>query len=164
MTQVEVEQKMKNDIKYNVDYLYELTKDGYEGTVASLGQREQVFFGILRKRNVITRNNTGKKNGKSNLYLYKWNCSMSPTNLFYNNVLDWYRIDYMKSNEKAKAERRMKKKESTPAGVNNLADKETLRKATLKDYSAQELMDELRSRGYDIVDNKMVRIIKEYLD
>lgn len=164
MTQAEIDQKLRSDIKYNVDYLYELTKDGYEGTVASLGQREQVFFGVLRKRNVITRENLKKKEGKSNISLYKWNCSMAPTNLFYNNVLDWYRIDYMKCNEKVKAERKMKKEESTPAVVNNLADKETLRKATLKDYSSQELMNELRSRGYDIVDNKMVRIIKEYLD
>lgn len=162
MTQEEVEQKMKNDIKYNVDYLYELTKDGYEGTISSLGHREQVFFGILRKRNVITRNNTGKKNGNSNLYLYKWNCSIGPTNLFYNNVLDWYRIDYMKCNEKEKAERKMKKESALV--VNNPADKETIRKATLKDYRAQELWDELKSRGYTIEENRLVKITTEYLN
>lgn len=162
MTQAEVDQKMRADIKYNVDYLYELTKDGYKGTASSLGQREQIFLGILRKRNVITRENAGKKDGKSNLSIYKWNCSMAPTDLFLKNVLDWYRQDFMQANEKKKAERK-KARESVPV-VNELTEKETLRKATLKDYSSQELMDELRSRGYDIVDNKMVRIIKEYLD
>lgn len=160
MTQLEIENKMRADIKYNVDYLYELTKGGYEGTISSLGQREQVFFGVLRKRNVITRENTKKKEGKSNIFLYKWNCSMAPTNVFYKSVLDWYRSDYMKCNDKKKEERKTKKE----SVANDLTEKENLRKATLKEYRAQELWDELKSRGYTISENKLVKITTEYLN
>lgn len=162
MTQAEVDQKMRADIKYNVDYLYELTKDGYKGTASSLGQREQIFLGILRKRNVITRENAGKKDGKSNLSIYKWNCSMAPTDLFLKNVLDWYRQDFMQANEKKRAERK-KARESVPA-VNEPTEKGTIRKATLKDYRAQELWDELKLRGYNITDNRLVKVTTEYLD
>lgn len=135
-------------IKKHVDFLYDLTKDGYDGSMSSFKSATLTKVASeLIKRGVIS-----KKRIVGVRFSYRWNASMAPTEHFYLSVAKAL-SEHQREIDKG---RRMKTAAmNTSAPVND---------KTLSDYSIQELWDELKKRGVQVEDGRLVVIQKTYFE
>lgn len=133
--------------KKHIDFIYELTKEGYDGSMSSFGSATLTKVSAeLVSRGVL------KKSRKGVHVHYVWAANCAPTETFYKNV-----AKSISDHQKEIDTKRRSKVENQPAIV-----VEKNRGEPLSSYSIQELWDELKSRGVQIEDNKLVVIKKTY--
>lgn len=129
--------------KKHIDFIYELTKEGYDGSMSSFGSATLTKVSAeLVSRGVL------KKSRKGVHFHYVWVANCAPTDTFYKNVAKSISDHQKEIDAKRRAEK--------PVVVEKIVEK------SLSDYSIQELWDELKSRGVQIEDNKLVVIKKTY--
>ena len=129
--------------KKHIDFIYELTKEGYAGSMSSFGSATLTKVSAeLVSRGVL------KKSRKGVHFHYVWAANCAPTDTFYKNVAKSISDHQKEIDAKRRAEK--------PVVVEKIVEK------SLSDYSIQELWDELKSRGVQIEDNKLVVIKKTY--
>ena len=140
-------------VKDIIDTIYELTKESpYKGSFHTKGGRMSTVATILNKRGCIVRS------GDKLHPVWSWNPSaMAPTKAFYESVLkEVLGVEHGYA-ENAKAKRdslRMIPKDTEPEKITP--------RFSITDFSAQELWDEIKRRGYTIEGNRLVR--KDYLE
>ena len=134
-----------------IDFIYTLTKDepfldGFSSFGdAKLSRIATHLVGIK----VLEKKRLGKYK-----YSYKWAASMAPTPVFYKNVTEAMlatQMQYCKNARDRKKEESKPAPEATPANV------------SLKAATDQELWGELKSRGYTIEGEKLVKIVRTEL-
>ena len=129
--------------KKHIDFIYELTKEGYAGSMSSFGSATLTKVSAeLVSRGVL------KKTRKGVHFHYVWAANCAPTETFYKNVAKSISDHQKEIDAKRRAEK--------PVVVEKIVEK------SLSAYSIQELWDELKSRGVQIEDNKLVVIKKTY--
>lgn len=129
--------------KKHIDFIYELTKEGYAGSMSSFGSATLTKVSAeLVSRGVL------KKSRKGVHFHYVWAANCAPTDTFYKNVAKSISDHQKEIDAKRRAEK--------PVMVEKIVEK------ALSAYSIQELWDELKSRGVQIEDNKLVVIKKTY--
>ena len=131
--------------KKHIDFIYELTKEGYAGSMSSFGSATLTKVSAeLVSRGVL------KKTRKGVHFHYVWAANCAPTETFYKNVAKSISDHQKEIDAKRRAEK--------PVVVEKIVEK------SLSAYSIQELWDELKSRGVQIEDNKLVVIKKTYFE
>ena len=131
--------------KKHIDFIYELTKEGYAGSMSSFGSATLTKVSAeLVSRGVL------KKSRKGVHFHYVWAANCAPTDTFYKNVAKSISDHQKEIDAKRRAEK--------PVVVEKIVEK------SLSAYSIQELWDELKSRGVQIEDNKLVVIKKTYFE
>ena len=117
--------------KKHIDFIYELTKEGYAGSMSSFGSATLTKVSAeLVSRGVL------KKSRKGVHFHYVWAANCAPTDTFYKNVAKSISDHQKEIDAKRRAEK--------PVVVEKIVEK------SLSDYSIQELWDELKSRGVQI--------------
>ncbi len=149
MTQQERSRQAAVKIKNTIDTIYDNTKEPMHGGFKSYGASVRQIVTLLSKRQVLV------NEGSKTLPIWKWNSDMAPTDNLYKTIYADYTEYYSGRN---KARRTANEAPLTPEE----AEKPTIRKATIKDYSPKELWEELKSRGYQIAEGRLVRY--DYLD
>lgn len=164
-------------VKERVDYIYGLTterEDGYHGgftsddTLTKDVVRELVMRGIVSK--------VQDMNKERRCFIYKWEVAMAPTKALYGSVVtalrehsrETKRNSVKRAKEKAVEEARAlaeeapieeAKPEPVVARERTEAEKPI---NPLEKFTAKELWDEIKSRGYIIENNTIIR--KEILE
>ena len=139
-------------IKGHIEFLYDLTKDGYVGSMSSFESATlRKVCSELVRRGVISMSTISKNKRR-----YLWVATMAPTS---NLCLDVAKTISSRQREIDKA-RRCKNKEVNPIQVEVAVPAQK----SLSEYSIQELWDEIKSRGVVIEDNKLVMIQKTYFN
>ena len=169
-------------IKDSVDFIHALvteSQDGYTGGFDKFGSAliPRVSCALV-KRGVLIRSAVKRDDGKTGrLYQYKWSSNMSPTNTLYKTVMSDIRESKAEENMRGRQRRAEKQTGMTPTAVimeEHAAIPESVVETVinakkefvtdLDGFSAQELWDELKKRGYTIEDNRLVIVKKAYLD
>lgn len=134
-------------IKSCIDTIYELTKEGYVGSMGSLGDT------ILMKvsTELVNRGVVKKDRLKGSTYKYTWVATSAPTETFYKNILTHLR-SYQKGIDAKNRALKKSKFEVKPA-VESVVVK-------IDSFSTQELWDELKRRGAVIENNQLVIVTK----
>lgn len=148
MTQAERSRQMEVKIKNIIDTIYDNTKEPMQKTFNSFGPKVRAIATLLIKRHVVV------NDGNAMVPVWRWNSDLAPTDTLYKTIIQDYRDYYAGVNSRYRNKQKEVKNEE-PATPDEAMP--TIRKATIKDYSAQDLWNELKSRGYQIVDGKLVR-------
>ena len=167
-------------IKESVDFIYALVTenpDGYQGGFDTFTQTIiKKVARVLVKRGILAHSTTGRGKGERGCFhYYKWASDMAPTNVLYKSVMAQIREE-----KKAEDSKRYQSKKQNglepvvvvadeskgipPEVINAVIDEKKEYVTTLEGFSAQELWDELKKRGYSIENNRLVIIKKAYLD
>lgn len=144
-----VSKALAESVKRSVDVIYELTKDGYNGTFSSLNNASLMkVLAELVKRGVVQK--TRVKKGFS----YLWVAESAPTTQFYISV-----AGKIGSHQKEldQANRSAAQKVAQPV-LNHIPSAPTIKSASIS-----ELWAELQSRGVIIEDNHLVIIEKRII-
>lgn len=170
-------------VKETVDFAYEMLiphPDGIVFTTAKLGFNETRIFSTLVKRGIISKTPCPRKEGRGCEYKYKWVAPMAPTKVIYGSIVEEIRsIDRAKSSSGKKSGKKAapanadeRHDEPAPEVVNDVIEdtnkvQEQAAPAKtyvtdLKGFSAQELWDELKARGFVIENDRIVK--KAYLN
>lgn len=148
-------------VKETVDFVYEYLAPHPEGIVMnakSLGGVQRSIVTVLVSRGILQKTYVAAIGRKGVDCSYKWVATMAPTKNLYNSITEDLRnIRRKRKGGQKKAEQPL---EQEPA--QNEPPKEYV--TTLDGFSAQELWDELKKRGYTIEDNRLVIVKKAYLD
>ncbi len=150
-------------VKEAVDFIYCLVNeepDGYSAGFATCDMIVKRVVSVLVRRGALCRENAGANGNKGRGFIYKWGSNMAPTNNLYKVVMG-----ELQEKKKAENDRRNRKRNQaaqTPAHIDVPATPKEYVTA-LDGFSAQELWDELKKRGYSIEDNRLVIIKKAYL-
>ena len=150
MTQAEISRQADIKIKNTIDSWYNNTKEPLKASMKSMGSPMKEVGTLLKKRGILVNIGTPMEP------IMCWNSDMAPTDNLYKEIRKDYKEYFNKSNKDKKV--KMKNEVNTP----EVKEEPKIRKATIKDYSSQELWNELKSRGYHIVDDKLIRY--DYLD
>ena len=148
MTQAERSRQTEVKIKNIIDTIYDNTKEPMKKAFKSFGPRVRAIATMLIKRHVVV------NDGNAMVPVWRWNSDLAPTDTLYKTIIQDYRDYYSGVNSRYRNKQKEVKKEE-PATPDEAVP--TIRKATIKDYSAQDLWNELKSRGYMIVEGKLVR-------
>lgn len=135
--------------KLTVDTIYELTKGGYEGKLGIDNHTASVSR-LLQKRGIL------KREGTKRYPVYKWVATMAPTELLYKNILS----DYM---ELITPPEKKKPAEELPPPIPKTAklppDAKPVTGNILERFTAQELWNELKRRGFYIENGEIKQTI-----
>jgi len=169
-----------NRVKEKVDFIYGITngvdykegfhifKDRFLGEcVTALVKR-----GILSKTAFYGGGSIGRK------YTFRWIATMEPTETLYINIYKDIDRAHKAKQERWKIAKRAQRQREKEAGeeiktkeLNNSfvvpclgQVEQNVKCKELSDYTPQELWNELRARGYQIEENRIVFIQKTYLD
>lgn len=132
--------------KQHVDFIYELCKDGYEGSFSTFGVPMQKVKAELVKRGVLDKTKTAPRT-----FTYKWVASMAPTNQFYKSVAIAIGTKQSLYDASYKCKKKSVEQDETPVVK------------ALSDYTIEELWAEMRSRGAEIENGHLVIIKKTVL-
>lgn len=150
MENAKVTKHRYEETKRIIDYIYTVTSNDYpHGAWTNESYNVKRIVTILIKRGVLIYVGKSKKRGVS----YQWNQgAMAPTETFYKSIAQEiantersYRLKKMGDKTQAKTE------PSNPA----LSETATAIKSKIVDFTAQELWNELKRRGYFIDGNKI---------
>lgn len=159
-----VSKAMAESVKKSVDVIYELTKDGYDGTFTSLGSHSVMkVLTELVKRGVLEKTRKGKS------FHYQWVANSAPTPQFYVNVAGKLGKHQAELDKKSRARRKQAQSAEMPdivlpediTPVEEETPAEVVK--TLSDYTLSELWAEMQSRGVVIEDNHLVVIEKKVI-
>lgn len=151
MTQAEITRQADIKIKNTIDSWYNNTKEPLKASMKSMGSPMKEVGTLLKKRGILINKGTPMEP------IMCWNSDMAPTDNLYKEIRKDYKEYFNKGNKDKKA--KMKKTEvNTP----EVKEEPKIRKATIKDYSSQELWEELKSRGYAVSNNRLCKTT--YLD
>ena len=169
-----------NKVKEKVDFIYSITngveyKDGFK----ALNDRflEECVTALV-KRCILQKTRYYMKGESGVHYIFTWIASMAPTETLYINIYkDVQRVHKAKQERwklAKRAQRQREKEASEDVEIKEPDDSFTipnigpveqeLKCKELSDYTPQELWNELRARGYQIEENRIVFIQKTYLD
>lgn len=160
-------------VQDSIDFIYSLTKDNvFKESWKTFNNRlldecvaELVKLGALQKTKYWIDGSPGRR------FMFKWNSTMAPTKVLYKNVLDRIREQHRKKNDKFRNRSKQETLEqSIEISTNTTMDhtvekteeKHVVKTCSLEDFTAQQLWQELKERGYVIEDGRIVR--KEYLE
>ena len=139
--------------KKRIDFLYELTKEGYEGTMASLKDSGIIkVVGELIRRGVIKKE---RKKGGKNIFYYKWTANSEPTPCFYKDVA------YVLGERQYNFDQTYRAKKKTKEVVIPKPEIEPVK--NLSEYTLAELWAEMQSRGAIIENNHIVVVKREVI-
>lgn len=144
-------------VKETIDFVYEYLAphpDGIVMNAKSLGGVPRSIVTILVSRGILQKTYVNAVGRRGVECSYKWAATMSPTKTLYGSVTDELRNIRKQRKEAGKKSKQVVAQETVP--------KEYV--TTLDGFSAQELWDELKKRGYSIEDNRHVIIKKAYLN
>ena len=166
-------QPLSKTVKETVDLVFELTTsnpDGYEMKAKDLGRTGQSVVKILHQRGILERI---RMKNRVHAFLYKWVAASAPTKVLYGSLTQELSDMARKMNEKYNA----KKKSAEKASVDVIAEEPVPAPAvvtfhdgpvpvvpSLDPFSAQELWDELKRRGFFIEGERLCIVKKAYLD
>lgn len=144
--------KARMQVKDIIDTIYELTKESpYNGSFHTKGGRFSHVATILKNRGCIIRS------GDKFHPVFSWNPNaMAPTKTFYESVLK----DVV-TEERQSSMRSQEKKNSLRMTPEDTEPEKITPRFSITEFSAQELWDEIKRRGYTIENNRLVR--KDYL-
>lgn len=152
-------------VKENIDFLYECTiGEGTKGGFTKHSTRTKKVLAILVKRGIITREGHYKEP------IYRWVANSAPTKALYQSVAEEMvtkeREIVRRSRDKKKA---METKGESVTTVEEKMPVNTIATETQNTLLIDELSDnvlwcELKRRGWDIEDNKLVKVSKQYMD
>ena len=147
-----------NSVKNAVDFIYEVTKESYDGSFSSLKNSTVMRVSAeMIKRGVLEKTRHGKS------YSYLWTAQSAPTTNFYLSIAQSLQ-EHKRLIDKAY---RLGKKQNAPRAdqtpaVEEISNVVDFAPTDLKSASIQELWDELKSRGVIIENGRLV--MKTYLD
>ena len=161
-------------VKDTIDFVFEILTSnpgGYEMSARELGTTRGQVVAILVERGIIERNHA--HNGKKSRY--QWVTAMAPTKVLYGSVTqelaDRKREARKKYYEKHKSTTSVSRadnvvdEEPVPAlAVDTFHDGPVQVVPSLDPFSAQELWDELKRRGYSADGNGLFIVKKTYLE
>lgn len=156
-------------VKDTIDFVYEYLspfKDGCEFSAKDTGNQGRYVVRTLLRRGIISMKKL--PGGKTH---YKWVAEMAPTKVLYQSIAAEIR-DYQREKNKKYNASKVAAKANEPADETPAVDENNEAPAVeqitppnlLEVFSAQELWDELKARGYVIEDNRLVVVKKAYLD
>lgn len=143
-------------VKADIDIIYELTKNGYDGSFTSLKSAKlcKVATYVLNS-GAMTKTRVGKKGKKGLSCHYQWVANSAPTERFYLNIAGKMsqhekkvRADWLK-----KGDLETKVSEAISEAV---PETPAIAPKVLADYSLDELWGEMQSRGVVIENNHLV--------
>lgn len=165
-------------VKERIDFIYNLLKEypsGYKDGFASYDSLTRLCVTKLLDRGAVTRVRDTQRRGLK--FVYKWAASMAPTKVLYKNIIE----DIHKSPSHNHALRKVNKTQDPPLlevehklpeksknppvvglmahtgePVYNVAKKEDF----IHSLTAQELWDELKSRGAQVLNGEVVIVQK----
>lgn len=160
-------------VQDSIDFIYSLTKENvFKESWKTFNNRlldecvaELVKLGALQKTKYWIDGSPGRR------FMFKWNSTMAPTKVLYKNVLDRIREQHRKKNDKFRNGNKQEKMEQNieinkdnamDHTVEKIQEKHIVETCNLKDFTAQQLWEELKERGYVIEEGRIVR--KEYLE
>ena len=160
-------------VKDTVDLVFELTTsnpDGYDIKTEEFGFAGSLVIKILVQRGILERTRVKVAGGR---YRYKWVVASAPTKVLYGSIAQEISDFYKAKNAKYPP----KKKSAEKATVDVIAEEPIPAPDTvtfhdgpvqvvpsLDPFSAQELWDELKRRGYFIEGERLCIVNKSYLD
>lgn len=152
-------------IKDAIDAVYEMTvtPGGYHGHFKEYPTIFWRVVSVLCQRKIVSRERNPLQRCS---FVYKWVATMHPTTTLYKSVEQEIRdkVRAYRSNERKKKERQPKTE--TPAVFDNSMVvspiHNTREEGILDGFSAQELWDELKKRGFEIEGDHIVK--KAYLN
>lgn len=166
-------QPLSKTVKEAVDLVFELTTsnpDGYEMKAKDLGRTGGSVVKILHQRGILERI---RMKNRVHAFLYKWVAASAPTKVLYGSITQELSDKVRKMNEKYNAKKKSAEKasvdviaeETVPApAVETFHDGPVQVAPSLDPFSAQELWDELKRRGYSADENGLFIVKKTYLD
>lgn len=160
-------------VQDSIDFIYSLTKENvFKESWKTFNNRlldecvaELVKLGALQKTKYWIDGSPGRR------FIFKWNSTMAPTKVLYKNVLDRIREQHRKKNDRFRNRNKQEMLEQSikidqdaiiDHTIEMLQEKHVIETCNLKDFTAQQLWEELKERGYVIEDGRIVR--KEYLE
>lgn len=169
-----------NRVKEKVDFIYSITngveyKDGFK---ALNDKFLEECVTALVKRCILQKTRYYRKGSPGTHYIFTWIASMAPTETLYINVYKDLQSTHVAKQERWKLAKRAQRQREKEAGeeiktkeLNNSfvvpclgQVEQNVKCKELSDYTPQELWNELRARGYQIEENRIVFIQKTYLD
>lgn len=154
-------------VKNVVDSVYDYLAPHPEGITMSAsdyGHRGGRVCAELVKRGIIEKQGLGYKKG----WRYRWIATMGPTNVLYGSIAQkLYDEDRMYKDVHRKKKAAEKSKNvvvDTPSTEQPLPEAKREYVSDLKGFSAQELWDELKGRGYFIEGERLAITQTAYLD
>lgn len=159
--------KLMKIVKDTVDSVYDYLiphTDGITMSANDYGKRGSRVCSELVKRGIIEKKGLGHGKG----WRYRWIATMAPTNVLYGSIAQkLYDEDrmYQDAHRKKKAAEKSKKVVvDTPPTEQPLPEPKREYVSDLKGFSAQELWDELKGRGYFIEGERLAITQTAYLD
>lgn len=172
-TKSAVNRPLNLTVKETVDFVYEYLAphpEGIEMNARSLGLTQCRVVTILLKRGIVAKKAIRAPHRRGVVWIYKWAATMAPTKNLYGSVTDQLRDDSRRQHQNQKRGKAQKPEEP----IQEPQPQDTIQVSiegpkneyvtTLDGFSAQELWDELKKRGYTIEDNRLVIVKKAYLD
>ena len=166
-------QPLSKTVKEIVDLVFELTTsnpDGYEMKAKELGSTGKLVVRILHQRGILERI---RMRNRVHAFLYKWVAASAPTKVLYGSIAQEISDAYRANNKKYPSKKKSAEKASVdviaedpvPApAVETFHDGPVLVAPSLDPFSAQELWDELKRRGFFIEGERLCIVKKAYLD
>lgn len=172
-------------IQEKVDFLYSITAGIEFGESFKKKFNDRLLDevrAVMVKRGIIIKNITYPGQSMGRKCSFTWNpTAPAPTKTLYINIANDITKIHREKDEryaegKANKPEHLKKIEVAPTEVNSEAVnaggwfREEMHidsyneKLRIKSFTDQELWDELKSRGYEIVDGRLAKIVKTYLD
>lgn len=150
-------------VKDTIDFVYEYLRpfpDGCEFSAKDTGNQGRLVVRTLLRRGIISM----KKMPGGKVH-YTWVAEMAPTKVLYQSIAAEMRDTQREKNKKYQATKAASRsaepvEEKAAEPVQTEAPKVNI----LECFSAQELWNELKARGYVIEDNRLVVVKKAYLD
>ena len=170
-------QEFLNRIREKVDFLYSLTLNVKFGeSFKKFNDRllDEVRAVMVKRGIIIKKISYPGQHGRK--CTFTWNPSApAPTKHLYITIRDEIvRLHKEKAERYAEGKiqkpKYLNKVEVAPTEANKEAInmnewfKEETEKLQIKSFTDQELWDELKSRGYEIIDGRLAKIVKTYLD
>ena len=166
-TKSAVNRPLNLTVKETIDFVYEYLAahpEGIEMSAKSLGLTQCRIVSLLIKRGIVQKNAISAKGRRGCIWRYKWVATL------YGSIVDQLRDDSRRQHQN----RKRGKLQKTEAPIQEPKPQDTMQVSvdepkkeyvtTLDGFSAQELWDELKKRGYTIEDNRLVIVKKAYLD
>lgn len=153
MTHIDVLSSTLKKVKEIVDFIYDVTGgEGSTGGWGSYSSRTQIIVQIMVSRGIL------KRSGPKPRPHYIWAANMAPTSALYKSIAEDMVRKERESVKKHYAAKQLVVEKPDVACVKQES------KPSLDSFTSQELWDELKRRGYDIEDCRLVVVRKEYLN
>ena len=166
------------EVKEHIDSIYEKTFDGeYIGTWKQFNNRllEECVTELI-KRGIMTKTSYQRIGSRGRRYTFHWAVSSKPTNHLAVSIgdairhkqaarRDAYREKMKKSNQKNSIEYiKVDAQEAPEANALLHTPSYTFSSTMLSQYTDSQLWEELKKRGYEIENGRLVIITRKYLD